>query len=669
MKRNLFKIMFFMALVLIANMIFAKNVDAATRYNADLSYENNWDDNDTIKVVASGEYIESATIPSYINGKKVTAVSGFSNCKYLTKVSIPSTVEKIGYSAFKNCTSLKSITIPGSVTYIDDSAFEGCSSLTSVTIPGSVKNIGMYVFQDCTSLKSVVIQNGLPKISTDMFYGCKSLTSIQIPASVTTIDWGAFKDCISLASITIPSTVTDFGRNYYLSGIFAGCTNLKSVVINAKVKTIPDGMFYNCTSLTNVTLAQNGTLESIGERAFSNCSSLVSITLPDSVKEIGYNGFEKCKRLQTVNLGDSLETIENQAFLNCTSLTTMKFPCGVKAIKGDDYEYSYNSGAFEGCTNLKTLYFTKSIQTIKKAAFKDVNKSQLTFYGYAGTAAKYYAKENGIKYIECTPVTSIKISGKTTVLKKSKITLNKTISPSNAFNQNVKWTSSNSNIASIDSNGVVTGKQAGTATITATAKDGTGVKGTFQVKVVLTELPFKDVSVDNWYYSAVKDVYSKKYMSGTTSTVFSPSSKVTRGMLVTILHNMENKPYVSGKSKFSDVQNSKDYYYVAIKWAAKNNIVSGYSNGKYGPNDPITREQLAVILNNYCKYKKKYKATTANLSNFKDKNKISSYAKWGMNWAVGNKIINGSNGNLNPQGTATRAETAAMISNYCKIIK
>ncbi len=83
----------------------------------------------------------------------------------------------------------------------------------------------------------------------------------------------------------------------------------------------------------------------------------------------------------------------------------------------------------------------------------------------------------------------------------------------------------------------------------------------------------------------------------------------------------------------------------------------------------LQREQLAVILNQYCNYKGKYKASTANLSSFKDSSKISSYAKWGMNWAVGNKIINGSNGKLNPQGTATRAEAAAMLSNYCKSIK
>ena len=158
-------------------------------------------------------------------------------------------------------------------------------------------------------------------------------------------------------------------------------------------------------------------------------------------------------------------------------------------------------------------------------------------------------------------------------------------------------------------------------------------------------------------------------MSGTSTTGFSPDVKTTRGMIVTMLHNMENSPYQAGASKFSDVQNSKDYYYMAVKWATSNKIISGYNNGKFGPNDLITREQLSVILNQYCNYKGKYKKVYADFSKFKDSNKVSSYAKWGMNWAIGNKIINGSNGKLNPQGTATRAEAAAMLSNYCKSIK
>lgn len=184
-----------------------------------------------------------------------------------------------------------------------------------------------------------------------------------------------------------------------------------------------------------------------------------------------------------------------------------------------------------------------------------------------------------------------------------------------------------------------------------------------------TDLPFEDVDSDEWYYNAIKYVYEKKIMSGVKNTEFSPKTTVTRAMIVTMLHNMEGQPYVSGTSKFSDVQDTKEWYYVAIKWASANNIISGYSNGKFGPNDQITREQLAVILNQYCIYKEKYKSVKADYSKFTDSNKISDFAKWGMNWAVGNKIINGSNGKLNPQGTATRAEAAAMLSNYCNILK
>ena len=186
-----------------------------------------------------------------------------------------------------------------------------------------------------------------------------------------------------------------------------------------------------------------------------------------------------------------------------------------------------------------------------------------------------------------------------------------------------------------------------------------------------TELPFEDVDRDSWYYEAVKYSYNKKMMSGTNSETFSPNEKLTRAMLVTILHNLEGQPYVSGTSKFQDVQDTTAYYYVAVKWATANNIVSGYNNGKFGPNDPITREQLAVILNQYCKYKGKYKTVTANLDQFKDASKISEYAKWGMNWAVGTGVITGNAEakTLDPQGTATRAEAASMLYKYNLYIK
>ena len=241
--------------------------------------------------------------------------------------------------------------------------------------------------------------------------------------------------------------------------------------------------------------------------------------------------------------------------------------------------------------------------------------------------------------------------------------------PTDVANKSIKWTTSNSQIATVSSTGVVKGIKEGTVTITATTTDESNKKATCKVTIT----PFKDVDASYWGYSAIKYMYDRKYVSGTSTAIFSPEMKITRGMVVTILHNMEGKPYISGTSKFPDVQNSKEYYYNAVKWASANNIVSGYSSGKnkgkFGPDDLITREQLAVILWKYSKYKGTYKNVTADYSKFSDSKNISDFAKKGMNWAVGAGVITGSQGKLLPQGSASRAEAVSMIYKYCTKVK
>ena len=184
-----------------------------------------------------------------------------------------------------------------------------------------------------------------------------------------------------------------------------------------------------------------------------------------------------------------------------------------------------------------------------------------------------------------------------------------------------------------------------------------------------TDLPFEDVDSDEWYYNAIKYSYNNKIIMGYNSTTFAPNDNITRGMLVTILYRMEGSPQVSTTAKFLDVKDSSMYYYKAVNWAASNKIISGYDTGKFGPDDNITREQLAVILWKYSKYKGKDKDVTADFSKFSDSSKISDYARKGMNWVLGVGVMHGSNGKLLPQGTATRAEAAAMLSNYCNVVK
>ena len=194
------------------------------------------------------------------------------------------------------------------------------------------------------------------------------------------------------------------------------------------------------------------------------------------------------------------------------------------------------------------------------------------------------------------------------------------------------------------------------------------VKDTYKVPSI-SELPFVDVDADNWYYNSVKYCYDNKIIMGTTNETFSPNTNVTRGNLVTILWRMEGNPKSSGDISFPDVKET-DYYYEAVKWAEKTGVVHGYDTGKFGPNNNISREQLATILNNYAKYKKKDTKAQADLTKYADNKKISSYAREGIAWAVAKKVMSGKvNGTIiDPQGMASRAEAAAMIQNYCNYI-
>lgn len=183
-------------------------------------------------------------------------------------------------------------------------------------------------------------------------------------------------------------------------------------------------------------------------------------------------------------------------------------------------------------------------------------------------------------------------------------------------------------------------------------------------------IPFIDVASDAWYLSAVKFCYENKMMGGMDiDYIFGPEEKLERGMLVTILWRMEGAPKVNDGKNFSDV-NSNDYYYDAVRWASSNKIVSGYTGTtKFGPRDYITREDLAVMLRNYCKYKGKYVKSSIDLNNYSDGNKVSSWAKEAMQWAVDNKVVMGDQNKLNPNGNATRAENASMLLKYCINIK
>ena len=182
---------------------------------------------------------------------------------------------------------------------------------------------------------------------------------------------------------------------------------------------------------------------------------------------------------------------------------------------------------------------------------------------------------------------------------------------------------------------------------------------------VETGLPFTDVKADDWFYEAVKYAYDNKLMDGTSSTTFAPLMTTNRAMIVTILWRLEGSPVVNYAMNFSDVE-SGVWYTEAVRWAAAEGIVKGYSDTVFAPDDTVTREQLATILYRYVQHTGGgFQGAWAFPLDYADADQVSDWAYEAMCWCTMKSIINGVGGNtLNPQGSATRAEVAQILMNF-----
>ncbi|MDR1357492.1 MAG: leucine-rich repeat protein [Tannerellaceae bacterium] len=440
----------------------------------------------------------------------------FAYCYNLVDVTIGNSVETIGDWVFRDCTSLTSITIPESVTVFGNAVFMGCQALTAINVAdgnmswvsedGVLYNKSKSLLHTCPGGKSgpFTIPSSVTEIVSDAFEGCSYLSSITIPNSVTTIGDRAFAGCYTLTAInvdegniswasedgvlynknksllyfypggksgpfTIPSFVTEIA-----SYAFNSCIYLSSITIPNSVTDIGYNAFYNCISLTEVTIPNSVTVLEGGVFAF--CTGLASVVIPNSITTIGINAFEGCTSLASIVIPNSVETIGHYAFHHCTSLASVTIPNSVTAI---------GWYAFEDCTGLRDI--TVSWPTPLDIhewddIFLYVDLSNCTLHVPAGTEDLYAAAEVwrdfNIVASSTTPdepeddnlmPTAVALNLNEVSLKAGEtVQLSATVSPDDAINKEVIWESSDTEVATVSSTGLVTALSEGTATITVT---------------------------------------------------------------------------------------------------------------------------------------------------------------------------------------------------------
>lgn len=232
----------------------------------------------------------------------------FNYCPHLNSIDLPEGVTAIGESAFAVCPALTTVTLPSSLITLGWGAFSD-SGITEIHFPAALETIGPVAFSGCTSLASAEFSEGLKEIDTDAFYNCTSLTSAELPDSVTTIGGGAFQYCSSLTSFHYPLNwnYAPFDGTTAGTGIFKGCTSLKTITITEGVQTIP-------------------------VKAFRNCDCLEQVVFPESLRTIREYAFYQCSALTHLALPEGLTTIGTDVFLGCTSLASMYLPASVTGI-------------------------------------------------------------------------------------------------------------------------------------------------------------------------------------------------------------------------------------------------------------------------------------------------------------------------------------------------
>ena len=636
-------------------------------------------------------YCSSLTTITLPEGVTIGHGYTFYECSSLENIVIPDSVTKIGYNDFAYCKSLTSINIPDNVTYIEENAFSSCENLTSIIIPDSVTFMGEGMLENCTSLESITLpfipggylgyMFGAYDYFNNCYYVPESLSTLTLSDKCTAIEtYGTFYDCLWLTDINLGKNVATIDVS-----VFFECARLENITVDAKNQhySSTDGVLFDKNIETivyypqakpNSLYAIPDSVTAIGEYAFANSYDLKKISIPDSVQSIGEGAFYH-SGIESIVIPDGVQTIENATFFR-SSLTSVTIPdsvttiesdafgeCGITHIEIPDSVTSIGEFAFLWC-NLDSIIIPKSVTYIGSDAFMNC---PVTIYGYAGSYAQTYAEENNIpfepinEYIghwEITPDASgvYNIKANKTLQgfnKYSIVVLDKSGKKVNYNNAKQGWP-----------------LVAGQTYVIMLDSEYTNTSNLNWNLTKKSDTIFPDTSSGAWYNDSVTYAVGAGIISGYSNGKFGTSDSIKRQDFLVILARLDgvNLDDYKYKSSFPDVSRNS-YYEAAVNWGAKNGIVTGYNNGKFGVGDKVTREQLVTFLYRYAGYKGYDDTYSSNResvvsSQYKDYKKVSSFAKEPILWAIEKGVISGKTSTtIVPQGNAQRCEVAKIMYN------
>ena len=601
-----------------------------------------------------------------------------------TQVTLPDSVTSIGRYGIAMCSKLTGLSIPKGVTGIGDFGLAG-NGLTAITLPDGLQGLGRGAFDSCASLTNTTLPAAITAVPGKCFADCTKLLNVKYAGTVTAIGDLAFESCKALTAAPIPETVTEIGAS-----AFTGCTALTDGTIPAGVSTIPEDCFRGCTALTDINLP--GTVTSVGHNAFTGCTALKDVRCYGAAPAVEPGNSE------AHSFEPATVTVHYNPAMNWTLDADGKWQGYTVSDKGACLHTDY--GTTER-TVPATCGKAGRVDTICSNCGEVVSTRELPPTGAhdwdGGTVTTAPTETTpGVRTYTCsgcdqTRTEAIPATGA------HDYQFTKTVAPTCTDGGYDLYTCSGCGATERRNLTDAAGHKWDGGTVTTAPTETTPGVRTFTCTVcgqTRTEaIPATGASTctggpscpsyglhdvagpDYWAHKGIDYCVRNRLMSGVGAGTFSPDTACTRAQIVKILYNLSGNQtdYSYYYLPFTDVAPGA-WYYNAVAWAYCNDVTSGTSATTFTPNAAITRQQLVTFLYRYTvKYAPEFTGNAAPISAFPDAGSVANWAYAAMSWAVGNGLIKGNahdNGldYLDPNGSATRAQTATIIMRYCQLI-